>query len=236
MTAKTIGELTTAGTLTGADQVEIEQGGNSRRTTLALISALVRSAGGVTLSGSGAPSSGTGVDGDLYLDTAATRLYGPKASGAWGSGVSLIGAAGADGADGADGAPGADGDDGAPGADGADGAPGADGADGADASSFVGVRTVTTSGSVTDADRGYLIRSTADSPITLTVALGAMLAGNAFAVAQDGTAAVTLAAASGVTIQPQPGGTLVTGGQYGMVAVAAVADNTLRAAGALVAA
>ncbi len=43
------------------------------------------------LSGSGAPAGGTGVDGDFYLDTAATTLYGPKSGGVWPSGVSLIG-------------------------------------------------------------------------------------------------------------------------------------------------
>jgi hypothetical protein len=47
--------------------------------------------------GSGAPSSGLGVDGDFYLDTTASRIYGPKTSGAWDSGVSLVGATGADG-------------------------------------------------------------------------------------------------------------------------------------------
>jgi len=35
------------------------------------------------ISGSGAPSSGTGLDGQLYLNTATSDLWGPKASGAW---------------------------------------------------------------------------------------------------------------------------------------------------------
>jgi len=48
--------------------------------------------GNTIISGSGAPSGALGVNGDIYLDTAATRLYGPKTAGAWGSGVSLIGA------------------------------------------------------------------------------------------------------------------------------------------------
>lgn len=54
--------------------------------------------------GSGAPSSGLGVDGDFYIDTAAIAVYGPKASGTWGSPTSLIGPTGAAGATGADGA------------------------------------------------------------------------------------------------------------------------------------
>lgn len=64
------------------------------------------------LSGSGAPSAGTGIDGDFYIDTAASDLYGPKTSGSWGSATSLIGATGATGATGPSGADGADGADG----------------------------------------------------------------------------------------------------------------------------
>jgi len=44
--------------------------------------------GNTILSGSGAPSSALGVNGDIYLDTAATRLYGPNTAAAWDSGVS----------------------------------------------------------------------------------------------------------------------------------------------------
>ena len=46
------------------------------------------------LSGSGIPSSGTGSDGDLYIDSSGNKLYGPKASGAWGSGTFTQGSAG----------------------------------------------------------------------------------------------------------------------------------------------
>jgi hypothetical protein len=63
--------------------------------------------GNTILSGSGAPSSGLGVNGDIYLDSTASRLYGPKAAGSWGAGVSLIGPAGSAGATGATGATGA---------------------------------------------------------------------------------------------------------------------------------
>jgi hypothetical protein len=78
---------------------------------------------GVSLrSGTGAPGSGTGNDGDFYIDTAAKILYGPKASGAWpGSGVSLIGPTGPAGATGATGAAGATGATGAAGTPGAAG-------------------------------------------------------------------------------------------------------------------
>lgn len=43
------------------------------------------------LSGSGAPSNAIGVNGDFYVDTTNSRWYLPKAAGAWGSFVSLIG-------------------------------------------------------------------------------------------------------------------------------------------------
>lgn len=52
--------------------------------------------GRTILSGSGAPTT-QGEDGDFYLDTATSTLYGPK-NVTWPAGVSLIGPAGADGA------------------------------------------------------------------------------------------------------------------------------------------
>ena len=54
--------------------------------------------GNTVLHGSGAPSGGTGSDGDFYIDTTAHAIYGPKASGAWGSSTSLVGPTGATGA------------------------------------------------------------------------------------------------------------------------------------------
>lgn len=38
-----------------------------------------------------------GVDGDFYINTSTNEIFGPKISGAWGSGTSLVGPAGADG-------------------------------------------------------------------------------------------------------------------------------------------
>lgn len=51
------------------------------------------------LSGTGVPSAGLGVDGDVYVDVtaAAQKLYGPKAAGAWGAGQSIVGAQGIQG-------------------------------------------------------------------------------------------------------------------------------------------
>ncbi|WP_146617779.1 hypothetical protein [Rhodoplanes serenus] len=47
--------------------------------------------------GAGAPSSGLGVDGDFYIDTNTDTLHGPKASGAWPAGTSLVGPPGPQG-------------------------------------------------------------------------------------------------------------------------------------------
>jgi hypothetical protein len=68
--------------------------------------------GAQLLNGSGAPSSATGSNGDFYLDTATSTLYGPKAGGSWPDGVSLNGAAGPPGPIGPMGDPGLQGADG----------------------------------------------------------------------------------------------------------------------------
>ncbi|MGA3113504.1 MAG: hypothetical protein ABSF90_03620 [Syntrophobacteraceae bacterium] len=57
--------------------------------------------GNTIWSGAGAPASGTGVNGDWYINTTNWTFYGPKAAGAWpGSGTSLVGPTGATGATG----------------------------------------------------------------------------------------------------------------------------------------
>lgn len=64
--------------------------------------------GKTILNGSVDPTT-EGVDGDFYINTASNTIFGPKASGSWPTGVSLVGPAGANGADGVDGADGSDG-------------------------------------------------------------------------------------------------------------------------------
>jgi hypothetical protein len=44
------------------------------------------------LSGSGAPGSSLGSNGQVYIDTSTDTLYGPKTGGSWGSGIVLTGA------------------------------------------------------------------------------------------------------------------------------------------------
>ena len=79
----------------------------------------VAGADGKTVSnGTSNPVSGTGVNGDFYINTATNTLFGPKANGAWPSGVSLVGPTGATGAQGIQGATGATGVAGVAGADG----------------------------------------------------------------------------------------------------------------------
>lgn len=62
--------------------------------------------GKTILNGSGAPSAGLGEDGDFYLNTTTTAIYGPKTAGVWGSPTSLIGPKGDKGDQGDPGDPG----------------------------------------------------------------------------------------------------------------------------------
>jgi len=55
------------------------------------------------LNGLVAPINAIGNDGDFYIHTTVSDLYGPKTGGSWGAPTSLIGAAGSDGTDGTDG-------------------------------------------------------------------------------------------------------------------------------------
>jgi hypothetical protein len=57
--------------------------------------------GNTVLYGTGAPSAAVGNNGDFYIDTSANKIYGPKASGAWPSGTSLVGPQGTAGINGA---------------------------------------------------------------------------------------------------------------------------------------
>jgi hypothetical protein len=54
-------------------------------------------AGNTVLYGAGPPSGATGKDGDFYINTTTSFIHGPKASGNWPPGTSLIGPQGATG-------------------------------------------------------------------------------------------------------------------------------------------
>lgn len=53
--------------------------------------------GRAVLSGDGPPDPETGSDGDFYIDTDTFEIYGPKLTGAWSTGTSLVGPQGAQG-------------------------------------------------------------------------------------------------------------------------------------------
>ncbi len=67
--------------------------------------------GQTVLSGSGVPDAGVGVNGDYYIDIIAELIYGPKASGTWPAGVTLVGPTGPAGVAGPQGAVGSGGAD-----------------------------------------------------------------------------------------------------------------------------
>ncbi len=56
--------------------------------------------GKTVLNGTQSPTAGIGNNGDFYINTTTNTLFGPKTSGAWGSGVALVGPQGAAGANG----------------------------------------------------------------------------------------------------------------------------------------
>lgn len=66
---------------------------NTNTSDIATITARI-AAGGVVLTGTGAPSSSSGSNGDVYFDFANGLAYGPKASDAWPAGVAIGGSGG----------------------------------------------------------------------------------------------------------------------------------------------
>jgi hypothetical protein len=62
--------------------------------------------GSAVLSGISNPATSLGANGDFYINTSTNTLFGPKSSGVWPSGVSLVGPAGPNGQTGPAGAPG----------------------------------------------------------------------------------------------------------------------------------
>ncbi|OAA94076.1 MULTISPECIES: collagen-like protein [Clostridium] len=71
--------------------------------------------------GTSDPTSSTGTDGDFYINTNSHKIFGPKASGLWPTGVSIIGPQGIQGVQGTKGDTGATGPTGPTGSQGAKG-------------------------------------------------------------------------------------------------------------------
>jgi hypothetical protein len=84
------------------------------------------------LNGTTNPGQATGVDGDFYINTTSNTFFGPKTSGVWPSGISLVGPQGPAGPQGAPGIQGPIGPMGAPGINGINGINGTNGIDGKD--------------------------------------------------------------------------------------------------------
>lgn len=130
--------------------------------------------GNTVLNGSGPPDDTLGNDGDFYIDTTASVVYGPKA-GTWPTpGTSLVGPAGATGATGAAGATGLTGAAGAAGPTGDTGATGNTGAAGPAGPAGPAGATGATGAAGTTATSGYVqvtgnTASNATTPKTLTI-------------------------------------------------------------------
>ena len=113
---------------TPASAAEVNENFDALETAIDNVSA--GADGKTILNGTAAPSGDTGAEGDFFLDTTSSMLYGPKTTSGWGNGVSLIGPTGAIGAKGDTGDTGPQGETGPQGPIGLTGATGATGAKG----------------------------------------------------------------------------------------------------------
>jgi uncharacterized membrane protein YgdD (TMEM256/DUF423 family) len=183
--------------------------------------------GKTLLHGTGAPAGSVGTDGDFYLDTAASVLYGPKANGAWPApGVSLVGPAGPQGQAGTAGAPGAAGAPGPPGPQGPKGDTGAPGAPGATGPSGVsGIQVHTFVGSTTNLDPSGAEATVATGTITLSAPANLVL--NATATDNDTSSGSSTAGCS-VSV----GGSPATQEEFGSVDGSAL-ESTIANAGTI---
>jgi hypothetical protein len=163
--------------------------------------------------GAGAPSSGTGADGDFYLNTANGDVY-QKASGAWGTAVGNIagpqGAQGAtgpqgnDGPQGPQGATGPQGNDGAQGPQGATGPQGAQGDPGPLAADVTTEDVTGTSYTLVAGDLGKRKRTTNAAAVTVTLPK-TLEQGFSVLFCQAAAGQITFAAESGATLNNRAG-------------------------------
>ena len=77
--------------------------------------------------GTGVPDIAIGADGDFYIDSSSSKIYGPKTAGLWGNGISLVGPKGDIGLSGSQGVQGPKGDTGSQGLQGMQGSVGPQG-------------------------------------------------------------------------------------------------------------
>jgi hypothetical protein len=118
----------------GSSYISIQAGTNQKPDTSPLFWNLLAQEGAngnSILNGTINPTSAVGVDGDFYVNTTTSAIFGPKVAGNWPAGISLVGPAGPQGLVGATGAQGPQGLQGPTGAAGATGSQGPAGATGA---------------------------------------------------------------------------------------------------------
>lgn len=89
---------------------------------------------------------------------------------------------------------------------------------------------ISASGNSTTAMSGKTVRSTGGSATTLTIVADTIT--RSTAIVQTGAGTLTIAAGAGVTVNPQPGGTLVSAGQHALMALVPVGTNAFVLTGA----
>jgi hypothetical protein len=116
-----------------------------------------------------APTAAVGVDGDFYINSATSTIFGPKASGLWPSGTALVGPQGATGPAGPAGVAGAAGPQGAAGSNGSTGAIGPQGPIGLTGPAGPGLTWSTVTGftQTAAANVGYIATNPSRTSITL---------------------------------------------------------------------
>jgi hypothetical protein len=129
--------------------------------------------GTAVLNGITNPLSTTGINGDFYINTATYTLFGPKASGAWPTGVSLVGPTGATGPQGPTGLTGATGATGPQGPIGLTGATGSTGPQGVAGTNGTAVLNGTTNPLTTTGANGDFYINTATNTLFGPKASGA---------------------------------------------------------------
>jgi Collagen triple helix repeat (20 copies) len=176
--------------------------------------------------GAGAPLSGTGVDGDFYLDTANGDVY-QKAAGAWGAAVgNIAGPQGLQGPAGPTGPTGPQGNDGPQGPQGATGPQGNDGPQGPQGpqgdpgplAADVTIEDVTgTSYTLVAGDLGKRKRTTSSSAVTVTLPK-TLAQGFSVLFCQAAAGQITFAAEAGATLNNRAGQNK-TAGQWSEVSL-----------------
>lgn len=106
ITPSAVGLVVSTGGIVGATGATGPEGATGFGATGATGTAGSQGATGLSvLNGATDPTSGVGVNGDFYINTNSTTLFGPKAIGSWPAGIGLVGSTGLTGATGPSGGP-----------------------------------------------------------------------------------------------------------------------------------